>query len=728
MLSAFHRFIIRNNGLLPAADIAAYLGVSADAVKSWIERLGLPEMEVVHRERAFPLVLRRNHDLLSEEQIARLLGIPVDVCHKTTQEMDFLDIKLGARPEELPRIEPNAPGLEAEAERFRACCGHYLDDYREWDRPFGFLEELGRVEERFDSPAASGESSLKTRIMHSYTGSHGDFLLTGEDFYSEGILSRLRNRGINAGWMPALLRDLAPSKVFPELGEGHEVRIDNLRKQAQKAARYGVRIFLYLNEPRFMPESFFANYPDSKGMPWVKPGYFGLCTSDSRVRDWLREAAESVFRAVPELGGVLLITASENRTNCYSHAVRPADAVNDALDLTEAPGVCPRCAARGVAPVLADTANILSEAARSVGSQAEVVQWLWGWEVNMPAAEVKHAIAHLSPDVTVMVDWAKHTRFSLFGREATIGEYTLAYVKPSDFAREIIETARTQGRRTMAKCALVTTVEMNALPYLPALTNVETLLKELRASGVDGFFGCWIFGAYPGRNMELAAFAHEEHPARSLALKYYDDGAEDALAAWRLFSEGMRYYPTTVPVLYCSAVNPGPGIRFSLTPEPWRHGMVAMASERLDEISEPFGPEIMSKGFRKAAECFAEGLKRLDAAITRSANPLYREENRRDYAISEACMRHMLSAANYTDFILARNWWLDKPRDGELRSSLIELMKDEMANAEAMLALAKRDSRIGYEGSIGYFYTPIEIIEKIYQLKAGVDTLAGVSG
>jgi len=33
-----------------------------------------------------------------------------------------------------------------------------------------------------------------------------------------------------------------------------------------------------------------------------------------------------------------------------------------------------------------------------------------------------------------------------------------------------------------------------------------------------------------------------------------------------------------------------------------------------------------------------------------------------------------------------------------------------------MLKLMEKDSRIGYKGAAGYFYTPIELIEKISDL------------
>lgn len=701
-LSPLQKFILRNHDLLPQSDIARYLGVEPSIIKAWADDLGLPNMEIPDKERAFPVILRRNHDLLPDNEIAKLLGISIDAYRKTMQEMDFLDVKLGRKPDTLPVIKGDEWN-ESTAESFRMECAKYLNHSSEWARPFGFLDNLIQIEEPF--LVSANNSDLDTRMMYSYTGSHGDFLLTGEDFYSEGILSRLANRGVNAGWMPGLLRDLAPGGIFPELGEGHEIRIENLRKQARKAAAYGVGIYLYLNEPRFMPEEFFRNHPSARGMQAHIPGYYGLCTSDDEVRQWLYESAKFVFTEVPELAGVVLITASENRTNCFSHG-NPGEG-------------CPRCLKRGAGPVLSDTASILNKAAENAGTGVEVVQWLWGWPVD----DIVNSMNCLPRNVTVMVDWAKTTRFSIFGKTASIGEYTLAYVKPSDYAKKIIEAAKEQGHRIFSKCALVSTVEMNALPYLPVMRNVEKLLEELRKTDVNGVMGCWIFGAYPGRNMEMLAHLGEEHPMQSIARKYYGSGASSAIKAWELFSEGMSYYPSVVSILYLSAVNPGPGIRFSLDPEPWRGGMVAMASEDIEGISQPLGAEAMIKGFRKTAEFFTDGLIHLREAVDKTDMDEWREENEKDFGICSACLCHLRSAANYADFILTRNHWLADKNDLEAKSTLVRLLKDELANAETILEISEKDSRVGYEGAIGYFYLPIEIIEKIYGLKAGIEKL-----
>jgi hypothetical protein len=235
--------------------------------------------------------------------------------------------------------------------------------------------------------------------------------------------------------------------------------------------------------------------------------------------------------------------------------------------------------------------------------------------------------------------------------------------------------------------------------------------------------GCWIFGAYPGRNMEMLAHSNKPNAAEAMAAKYYGSGANDALAAWQSFAEGMRKLPHTLDVLYHSALNPGPGIRFSMEPESWRHGMVAMASERIDEITEPFGPELVIMAFREAAELFAKGVAHLAKAVAKSERNEYLAENAKDLGICRVYMIHLIIGANYTEFVIIRNRLIIDPSNNNLRARLISLLKDELANSREMLGLCSHDSRVGYEGAIGYFYTPVEIIEKMYDITVTLKTL-----
>ena len=80
-------------------------------------------------------------------------------------------------------------------------------------------------------------------------------------------------------WLHVVLRSLAPGgKDFPEFGAGHEQRLANLRRLVNRAKRYGIGVYLYMNEPRAMPLDFFKNRPQMAGV--VEGDYRAMCTSD----------------------------------------------------------------------------------------------------------------------------------------------------------------------------------------------------------------------------------------------------------------------------------------------------------------------------------------------------------------------------------------------------------------------------------------------------------------
>src|SRR5208337_1393221 len=110
------------------------------------------------------------------------------------------------------------------------------------------------------------DTQLDPRYVYSYFALYGDPLMeTDIDPFPEGFLEKLARVGVNGVWLQAVLRTLAPSKIFPDFGEGCETRLKNLGKLVERAQNYGVKIYLYLNEPRSMPAEFFDKHPDTKG-------------------------------------------------------------------------------------------------------------------------------------------------------------------------------------------------------------------------------------------------------------------------------------------------------------------------------------------------------------------------------------------------------------------------------------------------------------------------------
>ena len=273
----------------------------------------------------------------------------------------------------------------------------------------------------------------RIRFLYSYCGVFGDPLLTPElDPYPDGLLQRLSDLGVNGVWLHVVLRQLAPSSIFPEFGAGHERRIENLRRLVERAKKYGIDIYLYMNEPRAMEASFFK---DHEGLKGVQEGSFHtLCTSTPEVRQWLTDSLAYVFKEVPGLGGVFTITASENLTNCYSHSRTAAG--------------CPRCSKRSGPEVIAEVNKAIAAGVWAGNPNAKVIVWDWGWPDD--GGWTERIIEALPENVYLMSvsEWSKPIVRG--GVASTVGEYSISTVGPGPRATKPLgpgQKAGTQDHR-----------------------------------------------------------------------------------------------------------------------------------------------------------------------------------------------------------------------------------------------------------------------------------------
>ncbi|MGB9626425.1 MAG: alpha-amylase family protein, partial [Phycisphaerae bacterium] len=385
-----HTFIWRNWTVVEPERIAKVLGTSVENVRAVAESMGLPPAPPIPpemRTRGYITILKRNWHLLPYEQLLTLLDMSAEQLAHSLREDDFLIHKLGAlKPacEPLKYAAPDEAARRRAAEIRRIVRETFGDEIDQPAEPrFGFVQKLSRPEPKETVPISPGESppsdsarkrtgpvsprnvdSPPLRYIYSYFAMYGDPLMTPElDPFPDGLLQRLADLGINGVWMHVVLRQLAPSETFPEFGAGSETRLANLRKLVERARRYGIRIYLYVNEPRAMQAPFFEKRPRMKG---VQEGeYYALCTSDPQVRAWITDSLAHMFSTVPDLGGVFTITASENLTNCASHYQEAQ---------------CPRCRNRKPAEIIAEVNAAIEAGVHRGNRDAKVICWDWGWQ------------------------------------------------------------------------------------------------------------------------------------------------------------------------------------------------------------------------------------------------------------------------------------------------------------------------------------------------------------
>ena len=350
------------------------LGTSVKNVKAIAESMGLgPAVKLPPQQsqRGFfwMTMCRRNWHVSSADQLAALLDAS---CEKLANYLRVEDHGLwyvlgNAKPalEDLAYAEPIGAARRRAGEIKAIVKRHFGDEIHKPDEPrFAFVDRLSRPKTDLPRHRAKGQSQLSPRIICSYLKLFGDPLLDEKlGIYPEGMLQRYAQMEIDGIWLYGVLRQLAPGgEHFPEFGDRHEQRLANLRTLVQRAGRYGIGVYLYLNEPRAMEPAFFENHREIAGA--VQGDRQSMCTTTKPVRRWMEDALTHVFTQVPELAGVFLITSSENPTNCWSH---------------HRATTCPRCNKLIEAEVLARVVATIERGVHRANPKAKVIAWDWGW-------------------------------------------------------------------------------------------------------------------------------------------------------------------------------------------------------------------------------------------------------------------------------------------------------------------------------------------------------------
>ena len=501
----------RNWHAIEAERIAKVLGTSVENVWAMADSMGLPPQVAIPPEQKsrgyfWMTLCRRNWHLLPIEQLAALLD--------TTPEklMNFLRVEEtanwfilgGFKPECAPiRYEPPSAEVRQRAARIKQIVqADFGEEICRLGQPrFEFVRHLSRMQPCGAPPPQPVKRLLAPRFLCSYLKIYGDPLSDPQvDMYPEGLLQRLAEVGVDGVWLYGVLRELAPGgSEFPEFGQGQATRLANLNTLVQRARKHGIGVYLYLNEPRAMPEAFFKNRPNMAG---VKEGeYTALCTSNPAVRQWISDALAHVFREVPNLAGVFTITASENLTNCASHYQWKQ---------------CPHCRNRSDTDILAEINATIEEGVHRGNPKASVIAWDWGWRGNADASDI---IARLPKAMQLMSVSEWDLPIERGGIKSRVGEYSLSSVGPGPRAVRHWRAAQAAGLKTIAKVQLNNSWELSSLPYLPVMDLVAEHCDKLASAGVDGMMLGWSLGGYPSPNLEIAErFSRAPTPSMEEAL------------------------------------------------------------------------------------------------------------------------------------------------------------------------------------------------------------------
>ena len=522
---------------------------------------------------------------------------------------------------------------------------------------------------------------FETRIIYSYHGLYGSvFDEAPEKSFSDEMFLEYARLGINGIWMQAVLYKLTEFPFAPEISEGYEKRRENLRKIIEMAANYGIKVYLYLNEPRNMPNSFFDEHPELKGNSSSEETH--MCTSAPEVQKYLYDAVADLCSAAKGLGGFFTITAAENATNCYSHGW--PDRVNN----------CPRCSKRTPAQVFSEVNKIIADAVKSVDEKMRVIAWSWAWK-DMKDFDFDEVMTETPEHIMLMSTSEVEMPFTIGGISGTVQDYTMSLPIPSEMAKDFWRDARNTGHDVMAKVQINNTWECSAVPYIPVFGLVKNHVERLTAAGVNNIFLSWTLGGAPSPNIKIASqYFFDDAADTDMLSVLYGDRAETVKNAVSLLDEAFTEYPFHIHVAYFGQHFTGAVNLFYKEKTGFEATMTGYPYDDLDKWRSIYPREVFENQYRLLSSKWKEGI---DALEDLRGNELF--------GVAESCYDIFRSSYNQIRYVQLQE-------QGKY-AEMIEILREEEKLVLNMYEHALKDARLGYEASNHYVYTPQMCLEKV---------------
>jgi len=674
--------LLRTYGLVAVDALARALKTDEKTVILEAKRLGIDQIQFSPKwkNQGYITVLKSLWHLLPYGQILTLLEMDEKTLDYNLREDDFLGVKLGltkSYSEEVyysPLSDEEITKTNRIAELIK---GEFIPLYAQ---PFDFYPT---EEKSCSEPKAASRGFDK--IVYNYSTLYGDTFGGDDEIVSDEALEKMQAVGVTGLWMQGVLSKLSPYPFVKNMDEGYEKRRENLSNLVKKCKKYGIGVFLYLNEPRGISADQLTEQTEK-----IKGRFFeerwSLCTTTEPVRSYLYEAVKGLVTAVPDLAGIITITMSENMTNCHSRPNNP----------------CPFCSKLKHSEVVPEVNNIMQRAVTDAGVKTRIIANLWGWtaQYEWSDAEVLEGIAKMDEKIDVL-SVSELGRVISGGETKIINEYSLSNPGPCEETKRNLTEAKRLGHKIMAKVQVNNSWEMAIVPYVPVFDLVIEHIKRLKALGVDGLMLSWTLGGYPTVVIDLvdAIFSDNFDYDEWLKSKFSNNSAAVKQAV-SLFSEGFAHFPFCMDTLYKGAQHCGPINLLYPEKTGFKATMVAFPFDDVDSWRGSFTPEEFDKKLTALLSLWGKGLHVLENL---SGNAEL--DTLRRYAETVfVCLKSMLTQFRFNN-----------ERAGD-RTRLLALTEEEERLTKALYRLASSDSRIGYEASNHYYFTQNGFLEKLVNL------------
>ncbi len=541
--------------------------------------------------------------------------------------------------------------------------------------------------------------------------------------YTDEVLAEIAAYGFNGIWLHAQLHNMVRRKEFPELGLYASQQQEKLQSLITRAAGHGIKVYLFLQPPRGIDEDrkdFWSKHEDALGAidpiptkSWGLKGdkpitYFrSLCTLTPIVRDYIREGFSDISKALPDLGGYIIISASEFSSHCCTRKQKPEH-------------TCPRCAKTGASEVIASLLSDIYTGIRQGSQTQQLIAWDWSWKF---VADVLEVIRLLPKGILFMSDTDRGDSKMILGKERPIDEYCLSLSGVSQEFDNTCRFARACGFDLVPKLQIGTTHELNSVPNIPLIPNIYEKARWFIRNRCENYMGCWNFGNLQSANTAAFNFflSHRTMATGSKAMKAFAEeyfpgcDSDGVLRAWYGFCRAMDNFPFDIQWLY-----QGPQswcLGFFVPPGPLCApcGNGFREEPRGDDISCPalngiFSFEEKIEGMRLVSEGFEEALLEYRKALATSGS---------EHAVEELATAEVCAAAYRSTYHLLRLFQLKKESGGSaVGPEYLKIQKKELEVVRHILPFVESDPRLGYNPEAhAYLFDASRIRDKIGKLE-----------
>ncbi len=669
--------ILRNFGLVPTTFIAKVLNTKESVINKEAKRLGIDYITYnpTYLDKSYLTIIRNNWNLLPYNQLLTLLNKDEEWLNYQLKNNDFLGVKLGnfkPKCEEVIYSKLDKKDIIKTNKIRRIINKEKITNY---SKPFDFKP----IE-------IKSNNSNGLRIIYPYSLSCGDLFLEDKDLISDEEFKVIKSSGINALWVHGLLSELSFNKFKKNNDDLYKVRRNNLQRFINKAREYGIKIFLYINEPRALLIDEVKD--EYKYLIGRKVGNeVALCFSFKEVQDYLYESIKDLLTNVNDLGGFISITASENLTHC-KHKLGSE---------------CPYCKDIPVYKTTSLINNIIQKAIDDSNSQSILIANLWGWAsyTGFTDKDVRSGIKLLDKKINVLSVSEFGTHINKNG-VYKVEEYSISKGEPCLETIYNLKYAFKKGHKVLAKIQVNNSWECSSVPYLPVFELIINHIKKLQKLGVNDYMMSWTLGGYPSVNVNLVSNIDNNFDYDKWLNSIYGNDAEQIKTGVHYLCKALKLLPYSQSLLYMSPLQIGPT---NLLYKSKTNRVSTMVTYPYDDISSWLGNydrDAFVSSMSKLIKIYKKGIKVLSKID--SANYLTNELIRN----AKAYLINIESLLNQYLYIEAR----DKGSN-DLNKYLIK----EYKLTKELYLLVSSDSKIGFEASNQYYYTQHNFLEKIINIK-----------